>query len=50
VGRANMAEAGTLQHLRPGESREVDVTIEILDSVEEIEQIKNKIKAMRENA
>ncbi len=50
VGRAGMAEAGTLQHLRPGETRDVDVTIEVLDSAEEIEAIKNKIKAMRENA
>jgi PII-like signaling protein len=45
-----MEEAGTLQHLRPGETRDVDVTIEVLDSAEEIESIKNKIKAMRENA
>lgn len=50
VGRKNMAEQGTLQFLQPGESREVDISVEILDRAEDIENIKNKIKAMREKA
>ena len=50
IGRKAMAEQGKLQLLQPGEVREVDICIEILDDAEKIEAVKNKIKAMREKA
>lgn len=48
IGRGTAEKQGTLQILAPGERKEVDLEIKIIESKEEIEKLEREIKALKE--
>ena len=49
-GRAKERERGTLQYIQPGEVREFDLEIGVLDSVEAIRSLAEELNALRRQA
>lgn len=44
LGRAKEREAGTMQFLNPGETKEIELEIRVLTNQQQIKQIERKIK------